>query len=53
MKYTFYLIIDRIVHHKIEDNNFFDGYKKMTEFLNNMIQYEFNNEVKIIYKVQK
>ena len=51
-RYEFYLIIDRKVHHKLNSDNFFDGYKNMTEFLNNMIQYEFKNEVKIVYKVQ-
>ena len=49
LKYTFLLLIDGKKYHEVEDNNFFDGYQRITKFLNDMTHFEFKHRVSICY----
>lgn len=45
--YTFWVSIDGIKDKEIKHQNFFDGYQKITDYLQARVKYEFNHSVVI------
>lgn len=48
--YTFWVSIDGIKDKEIKHQNFFDGYQKITDYLQARIKYEFNDRVTIRFQ---